>query len=71
MPPRREPPRQRNNDRTTNNDNIDGNPVQQLVTLLTGALQNQPQNHGTTFQDFKAVGPPEFRGSMNPVEAQT
>ena len=69
MPPRRQPPRQRTTEGTHNNDNVDANPVQQLVALLTGELQNQPQNQGTTFKEFKAVGPPEFCGSVNPVEA--
>ena len=45
--------------------------MQQLVNLLTGAFANQPQAQATTFKDFKAVGPPEYHGSMNPIEAQT
>ena len=73
MPPRRRQTRQQAppEGSTNNNNEANANPVQQLVTLLTGALTNQLQAQVTTFKEFKAVGPPKFQGSMNPVEAQT
>ena len=74
MPPRRRITRQNPEGSTNNNNNNDGtnpNSVQQLVNLLTGALVNQPQVQGTMFKEFKALGPPEFKGSVNPIDAQT
>ena len=73
MPPRRRQQRQpAQEESTNNNNNANVNPVQQLVNLLTGVMNNQPQAPpNTTFKDFKAVGPPEFKGSRNPIEAQT
>ena len=74
LPRRRQNRRQAQEGSTNNNNNNDANanPVQQLVNLLTEALNNQLQAPPKTlFKDFKAVGKPEFKGSMNPIEAQT
>lgn len=52
--------------------------MQNFVNLLTEAMQNrpppavgQPGQHLTSFKDFKLVGPPEFRGTLDLFEAQT
>ena len=51
--------------------------MQQFVNLLIGALQSAPVGepqlvvpHVPSFRDFKAVGPPEFYGTAEPIEAQ-
>lgn len=49
--------------------------MQQLVDLLLGALQNRPINNApatqnVTFKDFENEGPPEFKGTSEPIEAQ-
>ena len=31
----------------------------------------QPAPHLANFKDFKLVGPPEFKGTLDPIEAQT
>ena len=31
----------------------------------------QPMPYMANFKDFKLVGPPEFAGTLNPIEAQT
>lgn len=55
------------------------NPLEQFVHLLVGALQNRLSNNLnlnppaaqiTTFKDFKNVGPPEFKGIIESIEAQ-
>ena len=49
------------------------NPLQQFVDLLVEVLQNKNQNSNpptpqlTTFQDFKNVRPPEFKGTTEVV----
>ena len=80
MPPKRrtQPPPQE----PVNADRGQVNPMQQFVDLLVGALQNrnpitnvpnpvQPANRLVAFKDFKSLGPPEFQGVVNPIEAQT
>ena len=78
MPPRR---RQRNQEAESHNENEGGpnNPMQEFVNLLTAAF-NQAGGRApagprvartTTFKEFKSVGPPEFKGTTDPMEAQT
>ena len=43
MPPRRRQHRQLAQEESTNNNNANANPVKQLVNLLAGAMNNQPQ----------------------------
>ena len=54
------------------------NPMQDFVNMMPEAMRNQVQpvgnqagNQLANFKDFKAVGPPEFRGTADPIEAQT
>ena len=77
MPPRR---RQRNQgDNVNQPEGGPVNPMQEFVNLLTAAFNrtgaNVPVVPGvvrvTTFKDFKSVGPPEFKGTTDPIEAQT
>lgn len=76
------PPRRRQRNQETNVNQPEGgpvNPMQEFVNLLTTAFNrngaNIPVNpaivHATTFNDFKSVGPPEFKGTTDPIEAQT
>lgn len=53
--------------------------MQEFVNLLTAAF-NQPGGRvivepriarTTTFKEFKSIGPPEFKGTTDPIEAQT
>ena len=51
------------------------NPMQQFINMLIGVLDNRPVNpapqpHIINFKDFKNVGPPEFQGTSEPIEAQ-
>lgn len=51
------------------------NPLQQFLDLLVQALRNRPVNENSvapiiTFKDFKNVGPLEFKGTIEPIEAQ-
>ena len=58
---------------------VQPNPMQQFVDMLVGALQNwtpNPNNNPpiapvVSFKDFKSVGPPEFKGTTEPLEAQS
>ena len=76
MPPRRA--------RNTNTENTEEPPPnlaqlmqllhQQYVTLAQQQLQQQqqaPPPTPTTFKTFQVVKPPEFRGTQDPVEAQS
>ena len=49
--------------------NNEDNPTQQLVDMMLGVI-NRPINQNTSFKDFKLVGPPEFKGTLEPVDAQ-
>ena len=79
MPPRR---RQRNEEAESRNENERGgqpDPMQQFINQLVGAFNrnptdapiNPPAGHMASFKDFKSVGPPEFKGSTEPMEAQS
>ena len=74
MPPRRRS--QRDQDSEDEHRGPNQNSLQQIVDLLVGALQGRIQNLNplapqiTTFKDFKNVGPSEFKGTTEPVEAR-
>ena len=78
MPPRRGRPAR--NVQEPNENPVD--PLERIAELLAGAVRgvnpqraqadpNPQPNQLTSFKDFKAVGPPEFEGTTNPIEAQT
>ena len=75
MPPRRVPRNQGANTNQPEGGLV--NPMQEFLNLLTAAFNqtgaNIPVNPGvvraTTFKDFKSVGPPEFKGTTDPIEA--
>ena len=78
MPPRRGRPVR--NVQGVNENPVD--PLQRIADLLAGAMRgdnprmaqpdpNPQSNYLVNFKDFKAVGPPEFKGTTNPIEAQT
>lgn len=43
-------------------------PMRAFANMIAGVMQSG--NQLANFKDFKAVGPPEFRGSRDPMEAQ-
>lgn len=81
MPPKGRPEVQRTQEETDNEARDQISPIQQLVDLLVGALQNRNPNnemnlnlpalHVANFKDFKSVGPPEFKGTIEPIEVQS
>lgn len=78
MPPRRQARNQRTGETVIDAERPRQDPMQKFADMVAQALQrdipvtgNQPDNHLANFKDFKAVGPPEFRGSAGPIEAQT
>ena len=63
---------------SVNNVDTQPEPMRMFAIMLAEALQNRPQQveappagHLVSFKDFKLVGPPEFSGSTDPIEAQT
>ena len=58
------------------------NPMRMFAEMLAEAMQTRPPPvvvqpapqtapHLANFKDFKLVGPPEFQGTLNLIEAQT
>ena len=77
MPPRRQV-RNPRAEKSVNNVGDQADPMRVFANMLAEALQNRPQHveepptgHLVNFKDFKLVGPPEFSGSTDPIEAQT
>lgn len=81
MPPRRQNRNQRE-EQSVNNEGGQVDPMQNFANMIAEAMQNripasrgrarnQPAERLANFKDFKAVGPPEFKGTTDPIEAQT
>ena len=85
MPPRCVPRILRVNE-FVNNAERQEDPIRAFVAMMMEMMQNrpppvvppevppvanQPGAHLANFKDFKLVGPPEFHGSTDPIEAQT
>ena len=78
MPPRRQTRNQRAGETVIDAERPRQDPMQKFANMVAQALQqgipaagNRPDNRLSNFKDFKAVGPPEFRGTADPIEAQT
>ena len=77
MPPRRQA-RNPRAEESVNNVGDQTDLMRVFANMLAEALQNRPQcveepsiGHLVNFKDFKLVGPLEFSGSIDPIEAQT
>ena len=77
MPPRRQNHNQRE-ERSMNNERNQDDPMQNFTDMIaqamwtrTPAARGQANNRLANFKDFKAVGPPEFSGTTDPIAAQT
>ena len=77
MLPRRQP-RNPRAEESVNNVRNQPDTMRMFANMLAEALQTRPQQseaapagHLVNFKDFKLVGPPEFSGSTDPIEAQT
>lgn len=81
MPPRRQNRNQRE-EQSVNNEGGQADPMQNFADMIAqamenraptgrGRLRNQPADRLANFKVFKAVGSPEFKGTTDPIEAQT